>query len=47
MFELETKPLNEELLVRLRAFRGTLPTDFRFGRNDANARGAGDCPRCA
>jgi hypothetical protein len=47
VFELETKPLNEELLARLRAFSGTLPTDFRFGRNDANARGAGDYPRCA
>ena len=47
MFELETKPLNEELLARLRAFHGTLPSDFRFGRNDANARGAGDCLRCA
>ena len=47
MFRLEKKPPNEELLARLRAFRGTLPTDFRFDRNDANARGAGDCPRCA
>lgn len=28
----------EALLKRLRAFRGRLPADFRFDRDDANAR---------
>jgi antitoxin MazE len=28
----------EELLERLRAFRGRLPSDFKFERNDTNAR---------
>jgi len=32
------KPGREELLKRLRAFRGRLPADFRFDRDEANAR---------
>lgn len=32
------KPGREELLKRLRAFRGRLPADFKFDREDANAR---------
>jgi antitoxin MazE len=28
----------DELLKRLRAFRGRLPSDFKFDRDDANAR---------
>ncbi len=32
------KPGREELLKRLRAFRGRLPADFIFDRDDANAR---------
>ena len=32
------KPGREELLKRLRAFRGRLPADFKFDRDDANAR---------
>jgi antitoxin MazE len=32
------KPDREELLKRLRAFRGRLPADFKFDREDANAR---------
>lgn len=28
----------DELLKRLRAFRGRLPADFRFDREDANGR---------
>ena len=32
------KPGREELLKRLRAFRGKLPPDFKFDRDDANAR---------
>jgi antitoxin MazE len=28
----------EELLKRLRAFRGRLPPDFKFDRDEANAR---------
>ena len=32
------KPGRAELLKRLRAFRGRLPADFKFDRDDANAR---------
>ncbi len=32
------KPGRAELLKRLRAFRGRLPTDFRFDREEANGR---------
>ncbi len=32
------KPGREELVARLRAFRGRLPADFLFDRDEANAR---------
>ena len=32
------KPGREELLKRLRTFRGRLPPDFKFDREEANAR---------
>ena len=32
------KPGRAELLKRLRAFRGRLPPDFKFDREEANAR---------
>ena len=32
------KPGREEFLKRLRAFRGRLPADFKFDREEANAR---------
>ena len=32
------KPSREQLRERLRAFRGKLPADFRFDREEANAR---------
>jgi antitoxin MazE len=32
------KPGRKEFLKRLRAFRGRLPTDFKFDRDEANAR---------
>lgn len=32
------KPGREELLTRLRAFRGRLPADFKFDRDEVNAR---------
>ena len=31
-------PSREDLLKRLRAFRGRLPADFKFDRDGANAR---------
>jgi antitoxin MazE len=37
-FGIERKPSREDLLKRLRAFRGRLPADFKFGRDEANAR---------
>jgi antitoxin MazE len=37
-FALARKPGRTELLKRLRAFRGRLPADFKFDRNEANAR---------
>jgi antitoxin MazE len=35
---LSRKPGREELLKRLRAFRGRLPPDFKFDRDEANGR---------
>jgi antitoxin MazE len=32
------KPGRQELLKRLRRFRGRLPPDFKFDRDEANAR---------
>jgi antitoxin MazE len=37
-FGVARKPDRTELLKRLRAFRGRLPPDFRFDRDEANAR---------
>ena len=37
-FEVARKPTREELLQRLRKFRGRLPEDFVFDRDEANAR---------
>ncbi len=37
-FGVTRKPDRQELLERLRAFRGRLPADFKFDRDDANAR---------
>ena len=37
-FEVARKPDRAELLKRLRAFRGRLPADFKFDRDEANAR---------
>ena len=37
-FGIARKPGRDELLQRLRAFRGRLPADFKFDRDEANAR---------
>ena len=37
-FDVARKPDRDELLKRLRAFRGRLPADFKFDRDEANAR---------
>jgi len=37
-FSIARKPGRDELLKRLRAFRGRLPSDFKFDRDEANAR---------
>jgi antitoxin MazE len=37
-FAVARKPGRSELLKRLRAFRGRLPRDFKFDREEANAR---------
>ena len=37
-FLVSRKPGREEMLERLRAFRGRLPPDFKFDRDEANAR---------
>jgi antitoxin MazE len=37
-FGIERKPNRKDLVKRLRAFRGRLPADFKFDRDDANAR---------
>lgn len=38
-FELARKPTSAELIARLRKFRGRLPADFRFERDEAHERG--------
>ena len=37
-FGIARKPGRSDLLKRLRAFRGRLPADFKFDRDEANAR---------
>ena len=37
-FSVARKPDRSELLKRLRAFRGRLPADFKFDRDEANER---------
>ena len=37
-FAVARKPSREEWLKRLRAFRGRMPADFKFDRDEANAR---------
>ena len=37
-FGVARKPSRADLLKRLRAFRGRLPADFKFDRDDANER---------
>jgi antitoxin MazE len=37
-FAVSRKPGREELLRRLRAFRGCLPADLKFDRDEGNAR---------
>lgn len=37
-FGVARKPMRSELLKRLRDFRGRLPADFKFDRDEANAR---------
>lgn len=37
-FAVKRKAGRAELLKRLHAFRGRLPADFKFDRDDANAR---------
>jgi antitoxin MazE len=36
VFELKKKPVNQEYIARLRQFRGKLPADFIFNREEAN-----------
>jgi antitoxin MazE len=38
VFQVKKKPGNDAILARLRQFRGKLPADFKFDRDDANAR---------
>ncbi|TPW11661.1 MAG: antitoxin [Halothiobacillaceae bacterium] len=38
LFQVRRTPSNETLLARLRQFRGRLPTDFKFDRDEANER---------
>jgi antitoxin MazE len=37
-FGVARRPGRDELLRRLRVFRGRLPPDFKFDRDEANAR---------
>lgn len=38
VFKVKKKPGREDILKRLRRFRGMLPADFKFDRDEANAR---------
>jgi antitoxin MazE len=38
VFQVKKKPGNDAFLMRLREFRGKLPVDFKFDRDEANAR---------
>lgn len=38
VLQVRKKPGNEVFLARLRQFRGKLPVDFKFDRDDANQR---------
>ena len=38
VFQIRRKPGKETFLARLRQYRGKLPADFKFDRDDANAR---------
>ena len=38
VFEIKKKPDREALLERLRRYRGKLPADFKFDREEANER---------
>ncbi len=37
-FQVRRKPGQEAIFARLRQFRGKLPADFKFDREDANVR---------
>jgi antitoxin MazE len=38
IFQVRKKPAKKALLEKLRQFRGRLPEDFKFDRDDSNAR---------
>jgi len=38
VFQVRKKPGKQAILERLRKFRGKLPADFKFDRDDANVR---------
>lgn len=38
VFRIKKRPGREEVLAKLRRFRGKLPDDFTFDRDDINAR---------
>jgi len=39
VLQVRKKPGSDALLARLRQYRGRIPSDFIFDRDDANARG--------
>lgn len=38
IFQIEKTPTRADLIERLRVLRGTIPSDFKFDRVEANAR---------
>ncbi len=38
IFQVRKKPSSEAIIARLRQFRGKLPADFKFDRDEANVR---------
>jgi antitoxin MazE len=41
-FDVARRPTADELFDRIKKFRGRLPADYKFDREEANSRGADD-----
>jgi len=37
-FDISQRPTRQDVILELRKYRGTIPADFKFDREEANAR---------